>query len=103
MKIITKEQALRALHELEETAFGHDKGSGDAYYEWACDQGLCEYCCEDEGEEWIADLHEPPGILELFVAIGILPQTLVDILHVNPNMFPVEMCKAYNVPYPKYL
>jgi hypothetical protein len=101
MKPITKEQAIKALHDLEEVAFGHDKGSGEAYLDWAIDQDLCEYCDEYEGEEWDDEIHAPPSIIELLVAIGVSPQDLVDVLCVNPHMFTPEMCRCYRVDCPK--
>lgn len=98
MKSVSREQALKALFSLDDFVFGHDKGSGEMYCEWAEHQGLCP---EWDGESDVKEEDLPPGFFELFLALGIQPQEIIDVLHVNPKCFPEEMCKAYGVTNPQ--
>lgn len=97
LKAISREQAVKALHEMFHKAFGNDKGSAEVYQEWAADQGLCEQWDED-GPDSPEIL--PPCIYEILVAAGIRPKQLVDILGINMKIFDREMCKQYKVDTP---
>ena len=89
---ITREAAIKALLSLEDRAFGHDKGSGEAYQEWAERLGLCP---DWDGESRVRDEDMPPNFEELLMAVGVSPQEIVAIAHINPKCFPPQMCRAY--------
>ena len=95
---IMREQAIRSLDHLFEKVFGSDKGSREAYEEWATNEGLCE---EWAGEEDITDQMRPPGTLEFLLALGVTPQEIVDVIHLNPEIFDQQICDAYGMTPPK--
>jgi len=100
MKKVDRKLAIKALLNLDEKTFGHDKGSGEAYWDWATDMGLCpEYDFDDPDFEKDRS-NWPPDFVELLMAIGISPQEIVDISGRNTNCFPGDMCEAYGFTLP---
>lgn len=91
IKPIGRKTAIRALCDLDEEAFGHDKGSGEAYMDWATGFGLCESWDPEDDENW----EPPPDFYELLVAAGISPDEIIEATGCNPGMFPEEMRNAY--------
>jgi hypothetical protein len=92
LKPIDRDVALRALWNLVEEAFGHDKGSGEAYEYWAAENKLCD---EWDGESEISDNQLPPSVQEILVAAGINPQELYGAIGINPHCFESEMLLSY--------
>lgn len=79
----TREQAIKAIHDLFDHAFGHDKGSDEMYIDWCDSHGLVVF--EDDGGEPIAS--DWPGELQFLAALGVTEQEMVDVLHINPKVF----------------
>jgi hypothetical protein len=106
MKKITEEQAVKALEQLMEIHFGHDKGSGEMYQEWAENVGLCKSIWEEYPDgDWPSEFdndpdYQAPSCYELLMALGISPQKLVDTLHINPKIFDQEWCDMYGFEQP---
>lgn len=84
MREITRAEAIKALESVFDKAFGNDKGSGDAYEDWAREQGLC---ADWDGEEEITDDMLAPGQWDLLLAVGVTPEELIEHLHANPEIF----------------
>ena len=85
----TREEAIKAINDLFDVAFGHDKGSDEAYIDWCEGLGLVTYECDDN-DAWPEDW---PGQYQFLAALGITEQEMIDILHLNPNMFSWEYAK----------
>ena len=65
MKKVNRKQAIKALLSLQIMAFGHDKGSGEIYWDWSTDMGLCpEYDFDDPMFENNRN-NWPPDFVEL--------------------------------------
>lgn len=95
-KPITRIDAIKVINELFERYFGNDKGSGELFWEFMEDMGLCEYDYDTD-----TVITDSPSQDEVLLAMGVQPQELIDILHINPNCYTEEMCKAYKVDMPK--
>lgn len=98
IKALTREQAIKSICELFERYFGVEKGSAEMYQDFAEDLKLCEPW---DGEGEYKKENMPPDYNEFLLALGVKPQEIIDITHINTKCFDENMCKMYGVEIPK--